>query len=280
MKKYLGCAAIFFGFFCVVSSARISQNNIHGRWKAIRIDGEININMRIVQKREFGDWQYSRTFQESEFEGLVLGKDVNFRLVREAGTLSFDGDLSEEGGSGSFTFYPSLEFEGFLDEKGFRGVEDKELLMLCLNGLSRKYIDDLLALGYADIAFSDLISFAIHGVTIDFVKEIHALGYNNISPSKLISFRIHDVEPEYIKSLREFGYTNLDPDKLISFAIHGVTLNFVKSIHAAGYKDISPSDLISFRIHDVDKTFIDRMNDKWGKKLTPRKIISLKIQEF
>jgi hypothetical protein len=219
MKKYLGCAAIFFGFFCVVSSARISQNNIHGRWKAIRIDGEININMRIVQKREFGDWQYSRTFQESEFEGLVLGKDVNFRLVREAGTLSFDGDLSEEGGSGSFTFYPSLEFEGFLDEKGFRGVEDKELLMLCLNGLSRKYIDDLLALGYADIAFSDLISFAIHGVTLNFVKSIHAAGYKDISPSDLISFRIHDVDKTFIDRMNDKWGKKLTPRKIISLKI-------------------------------------------------------------
>jgi hypothetical protein len=279
MKKSIGCVAILFGFLCVVSSTVNSQDYIQGKWKAKRIDGKINLSMRIIQKRKFGDWQFSRNFQESDFEGLVLGKDVKFRLIREAGTLSFEGDLSEESGSGSFVFHPNSEFGIYLEGKGFDDVDEKDMLMLCLNNVTRIYIDDLFALGYSDISFSKLVSFSIHDVSIDFIKGIHALGYKDIAPSKLISFSIHDVTADYIKEMNSLGFADIPPSKLISFAIHDVTEDFVKDVQSIGYNDISPSDLISFRIHDVDRKFIERMNEKWRKKLTPSKIISLKIQE-
>ena len=279
MKKSAWRAAILFGFLCLVSYAVNSQDNIQGKWKAKRIDGKINLNMRIIQKREFGDWQFSRSFQESDFEGLKSEKNVNFRLIREAGTLSFKGDLSEEAGTGMFTFFPSREFGDFLERKGFDDVEGKDMLMLCLNKVTRKYIDDLFELGYSGISFSKLVSFSIHDIPIDFIKGVHALGYENITPSKIISFSIHDVTVDFIQELNSLGYADLDPSKLISFAIHDVTEDFVKGVQAVGYKDISPSELISFRIHDVDRKFIERMNKKWEKKLSPNKIISLKIQE-
>ena len=279
MKKSVWCAAIIFGFLCLVSNAVNSKGNIQGKWKAKRINGKINLSMRIIQKREFGDWQFSRYFQESAFEGLVSGKDVNFRLIREAGTLSFEGDLSKEAGSGSFTFYPSTEFGIFLEGKGFDDVEEKDMLMLCLNNVTGKYIDGLFALGYSDISFSKLVSFSIHDVSIDFIKSIHVLGYKDITPSKLISFSIHDVTVDFIQELNSLGYDDLDPSKLISFSIHDVTADYIKEMNSLGYADISSSDLISFRIQDVDRKFIKRMNEKWDKRLTPSKIISLKIQE-
>jgi len=279
MKKSVWWALILFGFLCLVSDALISQDNIQGKWKAKRIDGKINLSMRIIQKREFGDWQFPNTFHKSDFEGFAWEKKASFRLVREAGTLVFEGELSEGSGSGRFVFHPNPEFGIFLEGKGFDDVEDKDMMMLCLNDVTKKYIDDLFALGYSDISFSNLISFAIHDVSIDFIEGVHSLGYKGITPSNLISFSIHDVEPGFVRDLRELGYADMSSARLISFAIHDVTVDFIKDVHSVGYKDISPSDLISFRIHDVDRKFIERMNEKWQKKLTPRKIISLKIHE-
>jgi len=188
MKKSVWCAAILFAFVCLVPRAVIPQDIIRGKWKAKRIGDKIDIRMRIIQKREFGDWQFSRYFRESDFEEFAWGKEANFRLVREAGTFAFEGELSEESGTGSFAFHPNSEFGNFLAEKGFADVKDKEMLMFCLNDITRKYIDDLFALGYSDISSSKLISFAIHDVSIDFIKGIQALGYKDISPSQLVSF--------------------------------------------------------------------------------------------
>jgi hypothetical protein len=309
MKKSTLCAVILFSFLCVVSNAVSSQDNIQGKWKAKRVDGKIDLSMRIIQKREFGDWQFSRSFQKADLEGFEWGKKASFRLVREAGTLVFDGKLTEESGSGSFIFHPTIEFWNYLEGKGFDDVEEKDMLMLCLNDVTRAYIDDLFALGYKDISFSKILSFVIHEVSIDFVKGIHSLGYNDISPSELISFSIHDVTldfiqelsslgydelnpstlisfsihdvtADYVKEIKSLGYVDLSPSKLISFSIHGVSVDFVRDVQSIGYKDISPSHLISFRIHDVDRKFIERVNEKWEKKLTPSKIISLKIHEY
>jgi hypothetical protein len=280
MKKVVWCAAILFTFVSLVSYGVIFQEDFHGKWKVKKTNGKIDLSMRIINKREFGDWHFSSSFHASDFLGFAWGKKGTFRMVREAGTLEFEGELSENSGSGSFIFRPDSAFVLFLEEKGFDGVQNKDLLNLCLNDISREYIDDLFTLGYGDISLSKLISFAIHDVSIDFIQGIHDIGFKNISPSDLISFCIHDVEPAYIQNLQGFGYTNLDPGELISFAIHDVTVDFVKDIHQLGYKDISSSELISFRIHDVDKKFIQRMNKKWEKKLSPSKIISLKIHEY
>ena len=52
MKKYVWCVAILFGFLCLVSNAAISQDNILGKWKAKKVNGKINLHMRIIQKRD------------------------------------------------------------------------------------------------------------------------------------------------------------------------------------------------------------------------------------
>ena len=80
MKKSVWCILILFGFLCHVSDAVDSSDNIQGKWKAKRIDGKINLSMRIIQKREFGDWQFSRSFQKSDFKGSERNRAVGFSI--------------------------------------------------------------------------------------------------------------------------------------------------------------------------------------------------------
>jgi hypothetical protein len=125
MKKSVWCVVLLFAYVCLVPNAMISQDVIQGKWEAEKTGNGIDLRMRIIQKRKFGDWQFSRYFQMSDFTDFAWGKEANFRLVREAGTLVFEGELSEESGSGSFTFHPSQEFRDFLAEKGFSDVDKK-----------------------------------------------------------------------------------------------------------------------------------------------------------
>jgi hypothetical protein len=204
------------------SSLLISGADLEGTWKAKLKNDTIQMRMRIRPDNDFkGEWNYCDYFKTTDFTNLVWGKSEAFSLVREAGTMEFQGEFAADSASGHFTFISNGEYASFLEKKGFEGVTDKKMLSLFMADVNRQYVNDLFELGYSDITLSKLISFAIHDVTIDFIKQIHALGYKDISPSKLISFAIHDVDKEFIKRIQEKWDTKPTPSKIISLKIHG-----------------------------------------------------------
>jgi hypothetical protein len=247
MSKTLLMGLVILG--CFFSMPLVSQDTVEGKWTAELKNNKIFMSMKITEKTgKHHDWNFCEIFKKSDFSGLQWDKEHSFKFVKEAGTISFNGKFSEKSGSGNFTFSQDKKFVTFLESKGFDGITGRKMLVLCLQNVTSRYVNDLFKLGYSGISLSKLMAFAVHDISIDYIKGIHSLGYKDISA-----------------------------DKLIAFAVHDISIDYIKDIHSLGYKDISPSKLISFRIHDIDKEYIKHLQSKWKEKLSASKIISLKI---
>jgi len=187
--------------------------NIEGTWKAKFKKDDVQLRMNVQEdsskKGRWNEWSFCQYYTISDFSGVKSGKNVTFKLEREAGSLLFSGDITPQQGSGHFVFKPAENFRTFLKQKGFEEISDHKMLSMCLNNVKSQYVIALSKVGYSDISLSKLISFTIHDISISYIKEIQALGYGNVSASKMISFAIHDVSPDYIKSLQRFGYQDL-----------------------------------------------------------------------
>src|SRR5262249_41364628 len=146
-----------------------------------------------------GNWTSSDDYKVSDFQGLArpagsAESPAHFQLVRDAGTVTFDGSLGATGGSGSFAFAGNPEYVAALGKMGYRAPDGDELFALALHDVSRAYIQELDALGYKKVPLDDLLSMRIHGAGPEFIRELKALGYTGLSPDDLVSMRIHEAD--------------------------------------------------------------------------------------
>ncbi|NIM15474.1 MAG: hypothetical protein GTO45_26150, partial [Candidatus Aminicenantes bacterium] len=105
---------------CLLAMPLVSQDTTEGKWTAKVKGDNVKMKMKIMDDDSLRHgWNYCRTFKKSDFIDLQWDRDHTFRLVREAGTISFKGKFSGKSGEGDFTFHPGKKFKEFLEGKGF-----------------------------------------------------------------------------------------------------------------------------------------------------------------
>ena len=219
MRRYLALALFF---FLVAFVARAASP--HGAWHlSQREDGRMQIEMISDHN------QNSHPIERSAFTGLTAAQidanadtPVDFRMIREAGTMHFTGTFQRGDGVGRFTFEPNPAYASTLRSLGVAAsdLDDDHLFTLAVHDVSSSFIKEMQSLGYRD-DLDQYVAFRIHGATPEFVREINALGYKPDS-GDLIAFRIHGATPSYIRDIRALGYQP-DAGDLVAFRIHGVT---------------------------------------------------------
>ncbi|HEY3203714.1 MAG TPA: hypothetical protein VGL03_08635 [Thermoanaerobaculia bacterium] len=287
-----------------------NRAEIQGRWL---IDFERDDAIQLtLQRRSDGhqSWNSSSGFSLRDFQGLrrpagAADVPVRFEMLRDAGTISFEGQLNESGGGGRFRFAPNPEYVAALTKTGY-GSPDADLLfslavhdvsrafMRELEGLGYKHspLDDLLSmrihgagpefirelksLGYEGLSADDLVSMRIHGATAEFIRQMKSLGYDHLSPDDLVSMRIHGASPEFVRDLRSLGYTNLSADDLVSMRIHGVSPEFIRGLQELGYRNVSAEDLVSMRIHGVSIDYVKKMKARF-RNVSVDELVEMRI---
>ena len=248
----------------------------------------------------------------AELQGLTRQQasgaktDVNFRLVREAGTFQCEGSFREGKGAGHWTLTPSQSFISAMQSRGYDNLSEDDLFSAALFDLNIKSIEDLKAAGYDRLSFKQLVEASIFKVTGDFAREMKSAGFENLDfkqlvearifkvdaqyarevqamgferqPMKsLVEMRIFKITPEFIREMRSMGFENLSLKQLTELRIHSVTPEFVNGLKAEGYASVTPREVITMKIHGVDADFIKRVKGKGFNNLTVNKLVELRI---
>ena len=210
--------------FVTLANTGYSFEDIEGNWVASVKENVIRMKLTIFDDdKSWGEWNTSSTFEKKDFTGLTMTEESNFKLVQEAGTISFNGQFKDSRGYGLFTFQTDNSFKPFLQGKGFENITDKRMLSLSLQDVKKSYVNDLVSLGFSNLSISKLISFAIHDISVNYIKDIQKLGYTDISASKIISFKVHDIDKEYIEYIRSLVKgKEITANKLITMKIQGI----------------------------------------------------------
>ncbi len=276
-----------------------------GLWFGRGRGNELELDLRLSSDRD--SWTVGLSTTTDELEGFRPGDEIEFRLVREAGTFTFRGDfltgVPESDGTGRFEFEPSASFANDLREAGYE-PKTKDFLILAAVNVGSGFLRELNELGY-QVTLDELISMAIHGVTPAFIRSLSAVGYENVPQDELVAARIHGVDadlartwaerlggvvpldelqglsihgvtPEFADALHALGYTEVDADELRSLQIHGVDPNFLRGLAARFSKLPELDEAISFAIHGVTEEFMDTMTQRFPS-VTPDDFVSLSI---
>ena len=264
-------------FFLAAFTARAAAP--HGAWHlSQREDGRMQIEMISDHN------QNSHPIDRAAFTGLTAAQidsnadtPVDFRMIREAGTMHFTGTFQRGDGAGRFTFEPNPAYASTLRSLGVAAsdLDDEHLFTLAVHDVSSSFIKEMQSLGYRD-DLDQYVAFRIHGATPEFVREINALGYKPDS-GDLIAFRIHGVMPEFIKGMKELGVRDLATDNLVALRIHGASVNYVRDLRDLGYPNLSADDLVSMRIHGVSPSYIRDLKNAGYANIPVEKLVEMKI---
>jgi hypothetical protein len=181
---------------------------------------------------------------------------IRFTLVRDAGTITFDGKASGGEGNGSYAFTPTAAYASNLAERGIGRPTETEQFQLALHDVGYPLLDELRTQRYPTPSIAELVRMGMHGVDTEYVHDMGALHYQLGTVAVLIKFRDHGVDPDFVNELRKAGYTTLAPGELLKLKDHGVDGDFVDDLTRVGFTGLTPAELLLARDHGVSASFI------------------------
>jgi opacity protein-like surface antigen len=189
-------------------------SDIHGAWNASydrERPGRIYLGYTRNQWNHNGD-----TINVADLSGITTAQidsdtstPVQFQLVRESGTITFEGSFKRGDGAGQYSFQPN---RAFIDTLRGLGVD------FVLRRHGDKDDDDT------------LFQLTMQDVSSSFIRAMQSLGYRE-TLTTYHEMRIFGVNPQFIQDLKEAGYENVPAKKLIRLRIAGVDMNFIRNMN-------------------------------------------------
>jgi hypothetical protein len=257
------------------------RERLSGEWWAKSGNDEGKIHLSF--KREGGGGWSSADIPLSQLQGLepsqisAGGMGLRFRLMREAGTILFEGSFKEGKGAGRWEFdgNAGLAFESGkgnrrqttaeelfalalsdvtasyvreMEGAGYSGLEAGQLVALYTNGVRAGYVEGLAGAGYAGLGVKELIALKSNGISAEDAKAYSALLDGETGAMQFVALKSNQVTEAYLRSLAEVG---VRPTASQAIALHtnGVTPEFVRSMQARGYDKLTVQRLLSLRIN-------------------------------
>lgn len=236
------------------------------------------------------------------------GAPVRFALVRDAGTITFEGFALGRGEMrGEYRFSASSGYVGELTRRGFLRPSGADQFRLALGNVGPALIDELNAQGFVqptmpqlvrlglrgvDLAYArgiadagmrlrdvqDLIRFREHGVTPEYIADMRRAGYADLAPAELVRLKDHGVDPVYVAQLAAAGYNGISADDVVRARAHGVDAGYVFNFSRAGFTNLSLPDLILLRDHGIDAGFAKRLRDRMKTLPSAEDLVQAKSQ--
>src|SRR2546423_7075273 len=233
-----------------------------------------------------------QTYDFAELQGLsreqvLSGGPAKFSLVREAGTIDFEGSFQNGNGSGTFRFTGNQSFVSAMKSRSFdfseasiardgRHSEEDRLFAAATLNVTTALADDLLSAGFGKLDVDDLFKAAIFKVDSKFMREMKASGFPNLGMEDLVKARIFKIDPDFVAEVTRMGFDKEPFESLVKMRIFKVTPEFINEVRNEGLTDLSVEDLVKMRIFKIDGAFI-RQAKADGVPLEVEKLVQKRI---
>jgi uncharacterized protein (UPF0335 family) len=265
-------------------TAQVGQTAITGEWTAeLRRNKSGEIQMNFHRRTEKGGLNMTGgPISLNEFQGIATESissakaNVDFRIVREAGTFFCEGVFREGRGAGFWTFASSRDFVSAMRGRAYESLTEEDLLKAALFNLRTKFIEDLKVLGYDRLEFKQLLRAASHEVTPQYIREMQSAGFEGLTMEQLIRARNHDITNEYVKEVRAMGFGKQPLETLIRLRNHEITREFINQMRSAGFVNLSIEQLIRLRNHEITPGFVNDLKAEGYSDISVETAVRLK----
>lgn len=229
--------------------------------------------------------QFGSGFDHSDLQGLsreqMQNGSVNFRIVREAGTIECSGAFTNGKGSGTFRFTPNMSYIDAMRSRGFEfdkatDSAEERLLSAALINVTTSLADDLKSVGFGDLDVDDLFKAAIFKIDSRFMAEMKSTGFPGLTMEDLVKARIFKIDSNYVRQVNDMGFAEKDFEKLVKFRIFKVTPEFLNEIKTEGLTDLDSEDIVKLRIFKIGAEYIRRAKQE-DPNVTVEDLVQMKI---
>lgn len=198
-----------FGVFIIASAgaaeaqnnlikALASENAFAGVWIAeFKPDKPDKIDVKFKrQSTKEGFSSTTNPFLTGELQGLApqstfSGKtNINFRIVREAGTFECEGFFDKGKGSGNWKLMINPDFISSMRRRGYDNLTENDLFDAALQNVNIGLIEELKSAGYENLSFNDLVEARIFNITPEFIEKQKTAGYKGLTFKELVEVRL------------------------------------------------------------------------------------------
>lgn len=260
-----------------------------GTWTAeVKTDKTDKADERIqfsFSRRADGNHSnFGQDYALTDFQGLTreqaraaASTPVNFRLVREAGTIECEGVFRNGHGAGTWRLAPSAAFRSAMSSRGY-DLSDEEMFKSAMLDVTTGFVDDLKAIGFERLEFEDVVKAVIFKITPQFAAEMKALGFGEMGLEELVKARIFKIDAAFAREVREMGFGEQQSmEQLVKLRIFKVTPDFLREIKGEGLALNSIEDAVKLRIFKVDADFIRRARASGHTDLSVEELVRLRI---
>jgi len=220
-------------------------------------------------------------FEPSVFRGLTSAQmgspirtPVRFDIVREAGTIAFEGYFQSGRGSGTLLFQPNPGFRGQMLGLGFQDITDNQLFNMAVYDVGPRYAADLRAAGVNVASAPQLMSMRIQGITLEYIREIQQLGYT-VNGSELINARVQGINPDYIREMRQI-FPSVSMRDLVNMKVQAIFPDYVQEMRQI-YPSASIRDVINMKVQAIFPDFVRDVRQLYPSA-SINDVVSMKIQ--
>lgn len=286
---------IVVGSYVIVAQDTITgtwKSNDH-QWKGKHKDKEREENFERKESKDKVHLQFSYQtsrggssnhgsgFAYDDLQGLSRNQvesansAVNFRLVREAGTIEAEGVFQNGKGSGTFRFTPNPNFVSAMQSRGFAFNNEKLFAATTLN-VTTEVADSLRSSGFQNLKTDDLFKAVIFKITPQFMQEMASVGFPNLDMEDLVKARIFKIDSDYARQVRAMGFGGESMEGMVKLRIFKVTPEFLREVQGEGLTNLSVEDATKLRIFKIDGAFI-RQARADGVPVEVEKLVQKKI---
>lgn len=269
-------------------SVQPAQTALSGQWLA-EFDPSKPAVIKIMfsrQSEKGGSYMTSDDISRDELQGFPSDANsstrtnVNFRIVREAGTFNCEGYFGAGKGAGFWTFVPSTGFVSAMRNRGYNNLTEEDLLKAALHNLTTKFIEDLKSVGYDRLEFRQLLRAASHDVTPAYIREMQSAGYQGLSMEELVRARNHEIDSKYVREVQAMGFDKQPLEMLIRLRNHDITQEFINEMRTAGFDNLSIEELIRLKNHDITPEFVNGLKAEGFADISVATAVRLKNHEI
>ncbi|HTR29659.1 MAG TPA: M56 family metallopeptidase [Puia sp.] len=219
-------------------------------------------NMDFLLRAQSGDnsWESSFTVKKNEINPYPGQGTVEFKLVREAGTMTFKGSFDGMQGLGHFQFQPDESYFNELQKMGVEDLEEGRRQGFFLRNITKDFVRMLIRNGYTPITQRDVFSLSIRKVDEPFIKYWKNSGVEGTDQvHNLIMLNMMHIEPDYVDDLKKAGYTHLTVQQLIKLKRQHIDGNYIRSMSAGGTSPVPPEELVSYKMMQIDSGYLNSL---------------------
>ena len=276
---------LFLLLVVAVTGSAFGQKTLSGKWKARTTTNDIEkIHISFSQDSDGkGSHHMGTGFKMSDLQGLskaqISGSNsaVNFKIVREAGTIDMTGRFDAGKGSGTFRFTSNSSFESKMKDLGFEEIPAKKLFASAVLNIKSATASELRSAGLKVMKFEDVFKATIFKIDAKYISDMNSAGFKNLDMEDLVKGRIFKIDAKYAKDVLAMGFGEKSLEELVKFRIFKVTPEFLSSMKAEGFSNLTAEQVVKLRIFKINSDFIRSARSKGYSNPSVEELVELKI---